>query len=194
MENAPERTPLVLVLAGAGYGQQAPLLWWTDTIARQAGCAVVAPRWTVDAAAEADPVRFVERALTTALDGRRPDLVVAKSFGCAALPWAVTEGVPGVWLTPVLTDDAIRTALAAAGDAHVALGGSADPVWRPELVRGTRARLRSVDQADHRLEVPGDWRASQHLQADVLAVVERAVRARQVPDGRPGSAPTGRRR
>ncbi|NII40586.1 hypothetical protein E9228_001222 [Curtobacterium flaccumfaciens] len=177
MDKVSSRSPLVLVLAGAGYGQQAPLLWWTDTLVRQAGCAVVAPRWTVDHTAEADPVRFVEQALTTALAGRRPDLVVAKSFGCAALPWALAEGVPGVWLTPVLTDAAVREALAAAGEVHTALGGSADPVWRPELVRGTRARLQTVDRADHRLEVPGDWRASQRLQADVLAVVEERVAA-----------------
>ena len=176
-KNPPPSSPLVLVLAGAGYGQQAPLLWWTDAITRQAGCTVVAPRWTVDDSAAADPVRFVEQALTTALAGRRPDLVIAKSFGCAALPWALAEGVPGVWLTPVLTDDAVRQALAAADETHVALGGSADPVWRPELVRGTRARLQTVDQADHRLEVPGDWRASHRLQADVLAVVEERVAA-----------------
>jgi hypothetical protein len=177
MENPAQRTPLVLVLAGAGYGQQAPLLWWTDTIARQTGCAVVAPRWTVDHTAEEDPVRFVEQALTTALAGRRPDLVIAKSFGCAALPWALAEEVPGVWLTPVLTDHVVRQALAAADDTHIALGGSADPAWRPELVRGTRARLQTVDQADHRLEVPGDWRASQRLQAEILAVVEERLAA-----------------
>jgi len=177
MENPLRRTPLVLVLAGAGYGQQAPLLWWTDAIARQADCEVVAPRWVVDDVADADPVRFVQQALTTALAGRRPDLVVAKSFGCAALPWAIDAGVPGVWLTPVLTHEAVRAALAAADDAHTALGGSADPVWRPELVRGTRARLQTVDRADHRLEVPGDWRASQRLQAEALAVVEERIAA-----------------
>ncbi|PZF11471.1 hypothetical protein DEJ25_10470 [Curtobacterium sp. MCPF17_011] len=89
----------------------------------------------------------------------------------------------------------MRAALAAADDAHTALGGSVDPVWRPELVRGTRARLRTVDGADHRLEAPGDWRASQRLQAEALAVVEHAVRAgTRETDGRLGSAPTGRRR
>jgi hypothetical protein len=177
METGSMHTPLVLVLTGAGYGQQAPLLWWTAAIARQCGCETVAPAWTVDDAARTDPVGFVEQHVEAALGGRRPDLVVAKSFGCFALPWAITHAIPGVWLTPVLTDDAVRDALAAASRAHVAVGGSDDPVWRPERVPQTRARLQTVDGADHALEVPGDWRRSQRLQADALDVVDRAVRA-----------------
>lgn len=38
--------PLVLVLPGSGYGQQAPLLWWTRSIAAQHGTEVVAGLWT----------------------------------------------------------------------------------------------------------------------------------------------------
>jgi hypothetical protein len=177
METGPAHTPLVLVLAGAGYGQQAPLLWWTAAIARQSGCETVAPAWTVDDAAQTDPVGFVEQHVEAALGGRRPDLVVAKSFGCAALPWAIANDTPGVWLTPVLTDDAVRNALAAASEVHVAIGGSADPLWRPERVPQTRARLQTLDGADHALEVRGDWRRSQRLQAEVLSVVEERVAA-----------------
>ncbi|WXF92000.1 hypothetical protein WDV91_04600 [Curtobacterium flaccumfaciens pv. flaccumfaciens] len=73
MGNETDRRPLVLVLAGAGYGQQAPLLWWTSEIAAAAGCGVVAPRWHVDdaagAGAGADPVGFVETAVAAALGG-----------------------------------------------------------------------------------------------------------------------------
>ena len=167
--------PLVLVLPGAGYGQQAPLLWWARTIVEEHGGEVVAPAGTVDEAARADPVGFVERAVEQALAGRRADLVVAKSLGCAALPWAVREGVPGVWLTPVLLWEPVAEALAAAGSEHVAVGGSADPAWRTERVPGTAARLQTVDGADHALQVAGDWRTSVRLQSDVLAVVDRAV-------------------
>ncbi|MBT1678682.1 hypothetical protein [Curtobacterium aurantiacum] len=67
MGNETDRRPLVLVLAGSGYGQQAPLLWWTSEIAAAAGCEVVAPRWQVDDAAGADPVGFVETAVAAAL-------------------------------------------------------------------------------------------------------------------------------
>lgn len=171
----PTSPPLVLVLPGAGYGQQAPLLWWTRAIAEQRGVEVVAPTWTVDAAAKDDPVAFVEHQVAGALDGRRPDLVVAKSFGCFALPRAVRDGVDGVWLTPVLTHSAVVGALAAAGPGSLAVGGSADPMWLPTAVATTRAGLHTVDGADHALEVRGDWRRSQRLQADVLALVDERI-------------------
>jgi hypothetical protein len=177
MENEADRRPLVLVLAGAGYGQQAPLLWWTNEIALASGCEVVAPRWHVDDAAGVDPVGFVETAVASALGDRLPDLVVAKSFGCFALPWALRNDVPGVWLTPVLTHDDVAAALARATDAHDAIGGGDDTMWRPERASGTRARLQTVAGTDHSLQVPGDWRRSQRLQADVFDVVERRITA-----------------
>jgi hypothetical protein len=131
----------------------------------------------VDEDAGASPVAFVEDAIDGALGERVPDLVVAKSFGCSALPWAVRHGVPGVWLTPVLTHDDVAAALGAATEAHVAIGGSEDAVWRPERVPGTAARLQTVAGVGHALEVPGDWRASQRVQADVFGTVEAAVQA-----------------
>jgi hypothetical protein len=177
MGNVNDRPPLVLLLAGAGYGQQAPLLWWSRDIATAAGCEVAAPSWIVDAAADAAPTAFVEAAVESALGGRTPDLVVAKSFGCFALPWAVRNAVPGVWLTPVLTNDAVAAALRAAPSTHVAIGGTDDTMWRPDRVSGTAASLQTVDRADHRLEVAADWRASQRLQAEVLGIVEARIAA-----------------
>ncbi len=93
------------------------------------------------------------------------------------LPWAVRHGVDGVWLTPVLTDPAVVAALAAAGTGSLAVGGSADPMWLPSAVGTTRAGLHTVDGADHALEVRGDWRGSQRLQAEVLALVDERLRA-----------------
>lgn len=169
--------PLVLVLQGVGYGQQAPLLWWTRAIAAEHGCDVVAPTWTVDADGHRDPVAFVERAVEQALAGRVPDLVVAKSFGCSALPWAVRQGIDGVWLTPVLTEPVVAAALAAAATGSVAVGGSADPLWQPSAVPTSAAELRTVVGADHALEVRGDWRGSQRLQSDVLDLIEEQIAA-----------------
>lgn len=42
---------------------------------------------------------------------------------------------------------------------------------------GTAARLQTITGADHTLQVPGDWRRSQQLHADVLDVVERRIAA-----------------
>ncbi|PCN49484.1 hypothetical protein Csp2054_00520 [Curtobacterium sp. 'Ferrero'] len=163
--------PLVLVLPGSGYGQQAPLLWWTRAVAEQHDAEVLAPSWDADDDAGTDPVGFVERSVERALGGRRPDLVVAKSFGCCALPWAVRNGIAGVWLTPVCTLGSV----AAASATDVAVGGSADPLWQPDAIGGGGARLQTVDGADHALEVRGDWRRSQRLQAEVLDLVEGRI-------------------
>jgi hypothetical protein len=54
-------------------------------------------------------------------------------------------------------------------------------MWRPERVPGTAARLQTVDRADHSLQVPGDWRRSQRLQADVFDAVERRITALRPP-------------
>ncbi|MBF4615073.1 hypothetical protein [Curtobacterium sp. VKM Ac-1376] len=177
MGNEVDGRPRVLLLAGSGYGQQAPLLWWSREIAVVAGCEVIAPGWQVDDTAGADPVGFVGAAVAAELGGQLPDLVVAKSFGCFALPWAIRHEVPGVWLTPVLTHDDVAAALPAATDAHDAIGGGDDPLWRPERASGTAARLQTVAGADHSLHVPGDWRRSQRSQADVFDVVERRIAA-----------------
>jgi hypothetical protein len=58
-------------------------------------------------------------------------------------------------------------------------------MWRPERVSGTTARLQTVDHADHSLQVPGDWRRSQRLQADVFDVVERRITALRPPTSGP---------
>lgn len=115
--------------------------------------------------------------MTTALHGRLPDRVVAKSFGCFALPWAVRLGIPGTWLTPVTTHDAVAGALTRTTDAHDAVGGAADPLWQPQRLAGSGARLQTVAGADHALEVAGDWRRSQRLQSDVLELVDQRLRA-----------------
>ena len=47
--------------------------------------------------------RWADTALDQAPDDQ-PVLIVAKSLGTPALPWAVERGLPGVWLTPLLKE------------------------------------------------------------------------------------------
>jgi len=52
---------------------------------------------------------------------------------------------------------------------HLAIGGSADPEWQPELVTGTAAELVTVAATDHSLElVEADRRASMLLQIEII--------------------------
>ena len=166
--------PVAVLLPGVNYSVQAPLLYWCATLLAERGWHVQAVDWSVDDEALAHPLPFVERAVADAFDSCPPSprrLIVAKSFGTYALPWARREGVAGVWLTPLLTSEPVRRALRDATAADLAVGGDQDAFWQPESVVGTATRLLSVPGAGHALSLPGDWRGSLALQAGILAEI-----------------------
>jgi pimeloyl-ACP methyl ester carboxylesterase len=166
--------PVAVLMPGANYSVQAPLLYWCATLLAQRGWHVQAVDWTVDDDARAHPLPFVEQAVAEAFVAGPPNprrLVVAKSFGTWALPWARREGIPGVWLTPLLTEQPVSEALRAATSADLAIGGEADAFWLPDRAGPTDARLISVPGAGHALTLPGDWRGSVDLQSGILAQV-----------------------
>jgi hypothetical protein len=177
-ESESESPPVAVLLPGTGYPVRAPLLFWCARILAEAGWHVQAVEWTVDAEALADPRPFVERAVADAFDAapstsRR--LIVAKSFGCFALPWAQREGIPGVWLTPLLSDEIVRSALLGATSADLAIGGDADDLWMPDRVSGSDATLISVPGADHSLAIAGNWRRSLEVQSDIFSEIAQHV-------------------
>jgi len=103
----------------------------------------------------------VPRCVDTALDQAlhdQPVLVVAKSLGTLALPWAVERGLPGVWLTPLLREAAVVTAVGEARQPTLLVGGTADTHWQPPEVAGPGVTLMELPGADHGLQQPGDWR------------------------------------
>ena len=166
--------PVAVLLPGVNYSVQAPLLYWCATLLAERGWHVQAVEWTVDDEARAHPLPFVERAVAQAFDAsptasRR--LVVAKSFGTYALPWARRAGIAGVWLTPLLTEEPVRQALLDATAADLAMGGELDAFWHPDAVVGTAARLHSVPGVGHGLTRPRDWRGSLELQIGILTVI-----------------------
>jgi len=170
--------PVAVVLPGSGYTLQAPLLYWCVRMLQETGWRVVAEPWANGTASAPDPRRAVEEHVASLAGAARGDvrLIVGKSLGTLAMPWAVRNGVPGVWITPVLTDAAVALALNDADPRHLAVGGDADPFW--SLAEGvhTRARRLTVAGADHRLTEPSGWRRSIELQTAVLSAVEEHVR------------------
>lgn len=177
VEGDPAR--VATILPGSGYTAAAPLLEY-------ARAALAARGWTVQV------FEWLERpdsraALTVYSDvvadvGRlaRPSarqLVVGKSLGTLALPEAVSRGIPGAWLTPLLVSDAVpevREAVSGLGSSGVPallVGGTADPLWDGAVARASGATVLEIDGADHTLEVPAGWR--QNLQ--ILGQVTEAV-------------------
>ena len=80
-------------------------------------------------------------------------LVVAKSLGSFALPLAVERGLPGVWLTPILTEALIATAVRDLSAPSLLVGGTKDRLWDGEVARKSAADVLELDGANHSLEL-----------------------------------------
>ncbi|MCJ0700622.1 hypothetical protein FRIG_05670 [Frigoribacterium faeni] len=176
-----ETAPVAVILPGTGYTAKAPLLYWSAVLLCEQGWRVRAVEWDVNPQAADESQADVERELQQAGDaaGGRVDLVVAKSFGTLGLPWAVAHAVPGVWLTPVLTDAVIFDALVRASAAHLAVGGSRDPLWSPAMRLKTDAVVQTMEGADHSLLLADDWHGSLDLHKQLYEVIaEHAKRVR----------------
>jgi hypothetical protein len=176
--------PVAVLLPGSGYPVQGPLLHRCAEILAAQGWHVEAVVWTVDEAAQADPYSFVNAAVEAAFDSAPPSrqrLVVAKSFGTFALPWAIENDVSGVWLTPVLTAGAVRGALERASERHLAVGGTGDALWRVEGLTPAGADVMTIAGANHSLEIADDWKESLAAQARVFDAVARHVESLSPP-------------
>jgi hypothetical protein len=169
-----------LVLPGVGYTVDHPLLFWTCHVLADAGWQITLARWEIDPQARAEADAFVARA-ADALDVQAPParrtLVVAKSFGTYAAQWAADRDLPGVWLTPILTDAAVVQALTVSTAPALLVGGTADELWQGDVAKATGKRVLEVPGADHALHVHGDWRSSVRALQKCLESVERFAAA-----------------
>ncbi|MEW1962275.1 hypothetical protein AB0269_07435 [Microbacterium sp. NPDC077644] len=165
-----------LLLPGAGYTAQAPLLYWSVAVLLSAGWRVGAAEWEDSDREFANPYELIDRTfeLHASEASAQPDLVVAKSLGTLALPRCISRGIAGVWLTPLLNMTEVATALLSADRRHLAIGGTKDRHWIPETVQGTNAKLITLDDVDHAL-LHDDWRTSMQLHSDVAAEVDAHV-------------------
>jgi hypothetical protein len=187
----------VLMLPGRGYSCEMPLLHRTTRALQASGWRVLQASWELgdlpsdprsfvtevaqrlqDAATPPDPAAAPEAATRPdAVAGPHgaPVVVVAKSLGTHAAPWAAERGYPAAWLTPVPTDPGVRAALQDYPAASLVVGGTADPLW--EVGFAGSGRVMQIDGADHSLELP-DWRATIEIHREVAeAVVALAATA-----------------
>ncbi|MGN6636449.1 MAG: hypothetical protein ACTHJ6_13470 [Oryzihumus sp.] len=107
----------------------------------------------------------------------RQHVVVAKSLGGSALPHAVKRGLPGVWLTPVLTSPAVAKATARLTAPSLVVGGTADQFWDSHAGVGPGARVLELRGADHCLEYGTDVYRSLGALREVVDAVAAFVDA-----------------
>jgi hypothetical protein len=170
------RLGTAILLPGRIGGIATPLLHWPAALLTQLGWSVLGVTWDEDRLSRQGAASYVRRCAVAALNqapSDQPVLVVAKSLGTLALPWAVENGLPGVWLTPLLQDPAVVTAVQDARQLTLLVGGTADPHWRRPAVVGSGVALRELPDADHGLQQPGDWRRSLLGQLEIFDRVSR---------------------
>jgi hypothetical protein len=176
----------VVLLPGARYLSQAPLLWFAREAAQSLGWSVA--ELDERAPADEDPFAWMPARAEQLLDETDAGLVcvVGKSLGSVAAPLVADRGLPAVWLTPLLVRPEVVDALARSPAPALAIGSPDDPTWgdgtMPLVPRGAQASTWVANPAletlelpglDHSLQVSGDPRAS----LDALGLVVERVGA-----------------
>lgn len=160
-----------MLLPGARYFSQAPLLWFAREAAQAAGWSAL--ELSERAPADGDPFAWMrERARSTlgATEAQRV-VVVGKSLGSVAAPLALEQRLRAIWLTPLLTRPDVVAALNATEAPALIVGSSEDPTWSEgEQPVNDALEIVELEGLDHSLQAEGDPLAS----LDVLReVVER---------------------
>lgn len=162
----------VVILPGAMYTPQAPLLWYARRAALATGRNVLT---VVDTFADRsqDPITWVEARLEAALahvrDRDRRPVVIAKSLTSLAASIAARERLPAAWLTPLIAaghpaTPAVVAGLHAGTAPRLLIGGLADPSWDGAVARSFRdAEVLELDGADHGLEVDDNAASAANL-------------------------------
>lgn len=175
----PDGDPIgrAVLLPGRNYPPDLPLLHFSMRALLQRQWSVRQVWWQASAVDDStETADWVTAQLLAAVGDEAVDLVVAKSLGCYAAPYAASSALPAIWLTPVLTDPLVADALLANDARQLVVIGSADPYLDDAVVR-TLAERPSVEvwvtpSADHALAVPGDVAQSVRLLGEL---VERVV-------------------
>ena len=167
-------TGRALLLPGANYDVRMHGLFWPVRTLLESGWRVTRAEWDGD---EWGPDRdgFV-RDVVERLDAEAPPaprtVVVGKSLGSLAIPWAADRGLPGIWLTPLVHLDHIRAALATA-PRSLLIGGTADESWTPDAACRERHDVVEVDGMNHGLFVGTGWRDTFAAMTTILESIER---------------------
>ncbi len=168
----PEGGRVALVLPGERYTCDGPLLRFTTLVLVRRGWRVRQVWWDDEPPADPAAVEAVVGAEES------PHLLVGKSLGTLALPWAAAHALPGVWFTPLLHDEAVRAAVPSLPADSLLVGGTADRHWDGAAARAGSASVLEIPGADHSLEVKTDVEASLRILGDVVRAVDAFVGAR----------------
>jgi hypothetical protein len=149
---------VAVLLPGAWYPTTAPLLWFARATAEERGFRLVEEKGLLPEGA--DPFGWAresaERALAEA-SGADTTVVIGKSLASAIADLTADRGLPAVWLTPMLRNEHVISALGRAEQPTLLVGGTADDHWQRQSIPDNDAlQVLELDGLDHALQAPGD--------------------------------------
>ena len=170
----PEAPDRVVLLPGARYPTQAPLLWFAREIALAQGAGVL--EVLDEMPSEGDPFAWARDRADRALDftPATRGLVIGKSLASAATGLVADRSLPALWLTPMLNQRAVLDGLSRDSAPTMLIGGTLDEMWKPDaLVQAQGLEIVELPGLDHSLQVPGDPSASLKALEEVASLVQR---------------------
>jgi hypothetical protein len=169
-----------VVVPGAMFGPAAGMLMYAGAAAERPGVTLHRHWWSEQPPKPFQPhvegwVRGQAGPLLDAVGGS--PLLIAKSLGTNAAVLAAERGLPGVWLTPILTAPWVAAALSRATAPFLLVGGTADEMWDGALARRLTPHVLEIQDADHGMYVPGPLTASIGVLGRMVAAVQEFLDA-----------------
>jgi len=162
-----------LFLPGANYHVRLHGLFWPARTLLDHGWHLTRAEWDGDEWGD-DRDGFIRTTLDR-LDAAAPPaprtVVVGKSIGSLAIPWAAERGRPGIWLTPLLHLDRVREALQDA-PGSLLVGGTADEFWQPDDALRERHEVVEIAGMNHGMFVGPGWRESFAAMTTILTAID----------------------
>jgi hypothetical protein len=161
---------VALVAPGRAYSPAGPLLELARLALLQHDITVQQLWWDSTTRGDEDPEAWVRRHLAAAHASEDADhvLVVGKSLGTRAAPYAAERGLDAIWFTPLLVDPAVAEGIAANPGRQLLVGGVADELWDAAVARelaDAGCEVLEVADADHGMGTPDVVRTAEiHLE------------------------------
>jgi hypothetical protein len=167
-----------ILAPGANYGADGPLLMYAGLAVQRRGGRTRPIAWSLPRSSDFSQLREqvasqVESAIDemTSAAGTAP-VVIGKSLGSLAAPLVADRGLAAVWFTPLLTDEPTVAALRRATGPCLLVGGTADKFWDGHTARSLTPDVVEIDDAEHRMFVPGPLAASAAALGQIITAVE----------------------
>jgi hypothetical protein len=179
---------LAIILPGAGYTTQAPLLHFCTGLFYSKGFDVLHLNYSFNreeqsALSGEGLAEAIRHAIADALKNKGYDTyyIAAKSIGTMALPFLLNDqsfkDAKAVWMTPLLQKEFVLNAIADGSNKGLCIIGDQDPFFTWERIErikmNTNLTIKVVEGGNHSLELSGDPIQSIDVLRDIISDINQ---------------------